>query len=233
MVTSTSTPASMLMMICLTTSVGAWRSMRPKSAVSCCPTDCLEWYALTLVDAHLVGVPGLGTLTARSLTGGDLQVLGGQTDGALDAELLVLGTVDELLADLLEGRDLAGGEGDADLVDLGLLALLDLLGIVGRHLGGVGGEECDRDLDGRVSMGGRDRNRGCDCTYLGLCVGLGNVTIVQNRNQCAVRGRWSEFVGVRNLASRVGPLCGRRASVGNCDLCPCPDPARDVMMGDC
>ena len=90
---------------------------------------------------HLVGVPGLGALTARGLAGGDLQVLGGHADGALDAEVLGLGAVDELLADLLEGRDLAGGEGDADLVDLGLLALLDLLGIVGRHLGGVVGGE--------------------------------------------------------------------------------------------
>jgi hypothetical protein len=83
---------------------------------------------------HLVGVPGLGALTARGLAGGDLQVLGGHADGALDAEVLGLGAVDELLADLLERRDLAGGEGDADLVDLGHLALLDLLGIVGRHL---------------------------------------------------------------------------------------------------
>jgi hypothetical protein len=74
------------------------------------------------VDAHLVGVPGLGTLTVRCLTGGDLKDLGGETDGALDAELLVLGTVDELLADLLERLDVAGGEGDADLVDLGALA---------------------------------------------------------------------------------------------------------------
>jgi len=90
---------------------------------------------------HLVHVPGLGALTARGLAGGDLQVLGGHADGALDAEVLGLGAVDELLADLLEGRDLAGGEGDADLVDLGLLALLDLLGIVGRHLGGVVGGE--------------------------------------------------------------------------------------------
>lgn len=92
---------------------------------------------------HLVGVPGLGALTARGLAGGDLQVLGGHADGALDAEVLGLGAVDELLADLLEGRDLAGGEGDADLVDLGHLALLDLLGIVGGHvcgsfLGGIG-----------------------------------------------------------------------------------------------
>jgi hypothetical protein len=55
-----------------------------------------------LVDAHLVGVPGLGTLTARGLAGGDLEVLGGQTDGALDAEILALGTVNELGADLLE-----------------------------------------------------------------------------------------------------------------------------------
>ena len=56
------------------------------------------------------------------LAGGDLEDLGGETDGALDAELLVLGTVDELLADLLERLDVAGGEGDADLVDLGALA---------------------------------------------------------------------------------------------------------------
>lgn len=34
----------------------------------------------TLVDAHLVGVPGLGTLTVGGLTGGDLEGLGGKTD---------------------------------------------------------------------------------------------------------------------------------------------------------
>jgi hypothetical protein len=72
----------------------------------------------TLVDAHLVLVPGLGTLTVGGLTGGDVQGLGGQTDGALDLQGLGASTVDKLLADLLEGGDLAGGEGDADLVDL-------------------------------------------------------------------------------------------------------------------
>jgi hypothetical protein len=46
-----------------------------------------------------------------------------------------------------ERRDLAGGEGDADLVDLGHLALLDLLGIVGGHVcgsfwGGLGDRDC-------------------------------------------------------------------------------------------
>jgi hypothetical protein len=72
----------------------------------------------TLVDAHLVLVPGLGTLTVGGLTGGDLQGLGGQTNGALDLQGLGASAVDQLLADLLEGGDLAGGEGDADLVDL-------------------------------------------------------------------------------------------------------------------
>lgn len=72
----------------------------------------------TLVDAHLVLVPGLRTLTVGGLTGGDVQGLGGQTDGALDLEGLGAGTVDELLAHLLEGGDLARGEGDTDLVDL-------------------------------------------------------------------------------------------------------------------
>lgn len=83
----------------------------------------------TLVDAHLVLVPGLGTLTVGGLTGGDVQGLGGKTDGALDLEGLGAGTVDELLAHLLERGDLARGEGDTDLVDLlsGVLALLEQL----------------------------------------------------------------------------------------------------------
>ena len=70
------------------------------------------------MDAHLVLVPGLGTLTVGGLTGGDGQGLGGQTNGALDLQGLGASTVDQLLADLLEGGNLAGGEGDADLVDL-------------------------------------------------------------------------------------------------------------------
>lgn len=71
-----------------------------------------------LVDAHLEAVPGLGALTAGGLAGGDLERLGGQADGALCAEVLVLGAVDDLGADLLEDLDLAGGQGDADLVAL-------------------------------------------------------------------------------------------------------------------
>jgi hypothetical protein len=52
-----------------------------------------------LVHLELVAIPGLGTLTARGLTGGDPEDLGGETDGSLDLELLVLGTVDEVVRD--------------------------------------------------------------------------------------------------------------------------------------
>lgn len=71
-----------------------------------------------LVDAELEGVPGLGTLTARGLAGGDLEVLGGETDGALDGKTLAASTLNELSADLLEGLDLSAGQGDSDTVAL-------------------------------------------------------------------------------------------------------------------
>ena len=84
---------------------------------------------LTLMDAHLVGIPSLGTFTIGCFTRRDLQGPGWQTDGALDAELLVLGAVNELLAHLLERLDIARGQGDADLVDLGAIAKV-FLGLV-------------------------------------------------------------------------------------------------------
>jgi hypothetical protein len=71
-----------------------------------------------LVDLHLEAVPGLGTLTTRRLAGRDLEGLGGQADGALDAEVLGLGAVDELLAHLLDRLDVARRESDADAVGL-------------------------------------------------------------------------------------------------------------------
>jgi hypothetical protein len=54
----------------------------------------------TLVNAHLVCVPSLRSLSVGSLTGSDLELLGGETNRAFDAELLGLGAVDKLLADL-------------------------------------------------------------------------------------------------------------------------------------
>ena len=45
-----------------------------------------------LVDAHLETIPGLGTLSARSLPGGDAENLGRHADGALDLQLFLLST---------------------------------------------------------------------------------------------------------------------------------------------
>ena len=68
------------------------------------------------MDSHLKRIPSLGTFTARRLSGGDLEGLSRETDGALDAEVLGLGALDELLAHLLKRGDLPAGEGDADLM---------------------------------------------------------------------------------------------------------------------
>ena len=71
----------------------------------------------SLVDPHLEFVPGLATLSARSLTGGDSQGLGGHPDGSLHLQLLVFGSLDEVTADFLQRLHVAGGQGDPDTVD--------------------------------------------------------------------------------------------------------------------
>jgi len=70
-----------------------------------------------LMDPHLEPVPGLGTLTARGLPGGDLQGLGGHPHWSLHLQLLLLGALDEVSADLLQGLDGPRGECDPDAVD--------------------------------------------------------------------------------------------------------------------
>lgn len=69
------------------------------------------------MDPHLVRIPRLATFTARRLPRRHLQALGRQADGALDAEVLGLCALDELLADLFERRHFLARQGDADLVD--------------------------------------------------------------------------------------------------------------------
>merc|ERR1711978_853898 len=71
----------------------------------------------SLVDPHLELVPGLTTLSTRSLTGGDPQGLGGHPDGSLHLQLLVLGSLDEVAADLLQGLDITGGQSDPDAMN--------------------------------------------------------------------------------------------------------------------
>jgi hypothetical protein len=68
------------------------------------------------VDSHLECIPGLRTFTAGCLSRGDLKSFGWETDGSLDAKVLRLGALDELLAHFLERGNLAAGEGYADLV---------------------------------------------------------------------------------------------------------------------
>lgn len=91
--------------------------------------DDLRWGVevdQSLVDSHLVGVPGLGTLSVRCLSGGDFEDLGWESDWSLDSQFLALGSSNEVGADLLEVLDVSGSEGDSDSVDLwgDLLVLL-------------------------------------------------------------------------------------------------------------
>jgi hypothetical protein len=71
----------------------------------------------SLVNSHLEHIPGLRTLTAGCLSGGNLESLGRQADRAFDAEVLRLRTLEELGTHFLEGSNFAARQGDADLVD--------------------------------------------------------------------------------------------------------------------
>ena len=121
------------------------------------------------MDPHLKRIPSLTTLTTRRLARSNLQDLGRKSHGSLNAQILALGTLDQLLADLLERLHLAGGEGDANLVDflrilsVGAVAVEGILGgraygtlakvlfrLLVRHLGGWGGRgvSARQDLNG-------------------------------------------------------------------------------------
>ena len=89
-----------------------------------------------LVNAHLKAIPSVGTLTTRGLTGSDLQLLCGKTDGATDVELLVHGSLLQISADLLNVLDIAGGEGDTDAVYLGTSVLKSSFLLSGGYVGG-------------------------------------------------------------------------------------------------
>lgn len=68
------------------------------------------------MDSHLKRIPSLRTFTTGCLSSGDLEGFGRETDGTLDAEVLGLSTVDELLAYLLKRGDLSASESDTDLM---------------------------------------------------------------------------------------------------------------------
>merc|ERR1719266_1777984 len=99
----------------------------------------------SLVDPHLELVPGLTTLSARSLTGGDSQGLGRHPDGSLHLQLLVFGSLDEVTADFLQRLHVTGSQGDPDTVD-GSVLLNTFSILVSRHLGRVSVIWLDRNI---------------------------------------------------------------------------------------
>lgn len=59
-----------------------------------------------LVDAHLKTIPCVGTLSIRSLAGGDLEFLRRQAHGARDLKVLVESVLLDVGAHLLHGFDI-------------------------------------------------------------------------------------------------------------------------------
>merc|ERR1711936_450181 len=89
-----------------------------------------------LVDAHLVSVPGLATLTARRLARGDSHASGWHGSWSLDLDgtaLLTaarvdgLGSADNLAAGLVDGLHVLSGDRDADALLVGGLGDLAFL----------------------------------------------------------------------------------------------------------
>lgn len=79
----------------------------------------------SLVDSHLVGVPSLGSLSVRGLSGGNLENLGRESDRSLHAQFLALCSVDQVGTDFFQVLDVSRGQGDSDSVDFwGILLVL-------------------------------------------------------------------------------------------------------------
>ena len=94
----------------------------------------------SLVDPHLELVPGLTTLSAGSLTGGDPQGLSGHPHGSLHLQLLVFGSLDQITADLLQRLHVTGSQSDPDTVDgsvlLNTFAILNRKDIISKSYEG-------------------------------------------------------------------------------------------------
>ena len=71
----------------------------------------------SLVDSHLPSVPGVGTFTARTLSGGDSEVLGGESHGTSHSHAFLQGLGLELSAESFKSRHISGGESDSDSLD--------------------------------------------------------------------------------------------------------------------
>ena len=93
-----------------------------------------------LVDPHLIRIPRLTPLTTWCFPCRDLQAFRRQPHRALDAQILGLGAINQLLADLFQRLHFAGSQGDADFVDF-LPNICQLLAICRRFCPREAGRE--------------------------------------------------------------------------------------------
>jgi len=140
MVTSTSTPGSMLMEVCKEYFVRYKNLKRKQWSLTICFTTseglCKSirrlWILISKRSQVLVPIfakkPRVRkrpdttrrklTLSARRLSGCDTQNLGGQTHGALHLQVLLLGTSDQISAHLLQIFHITRSERDSDPVEV-------------------------------------------------------------------------------------------------------------------
>jgi hypothetical protein len=78
----------------------------------------------SLMNSHFIAIPSFGTLSARCLTGGDLEYLGWHSDWSLDPEGLLLGSTNKISAHFLQIFHISGSEGDTNAMHLRGLSLL-------------------------------------------------------------------------------------------------------------
>ena len=82
----------------------------------------------SLVDSHFKVIPSVGTFTARGLTGGDTEDLGGHTDGTSNLDLLIDGNTLDISAGyvlinnktkgtLFDGLDVGGDESNTNTMN--------------------------------------------------------------------------------------------------------------------
>merc|ERR1719203_2250768 len=80
----------------------------------------------TLMYTHFEAIPGVSTFTTWGLTGGNAESLGRDSDWSFDLQSLGLGTIDKFVTNLLKVLDVAGSQGNTDLVHLLLASILYL-----------------------------------------------------------------------------------------------------------
>lgn len=69
------------------------------------------------MNPHLIHIPRLASLTTGGFPGSDLEGSGGKTHGALDAQILGFGALEELGAHFFQRLHFPAREGDANFVD--------------------------------------------------------------------------------------------------------------------